>query len=247
MPERHTPPARRTLLLAAALAPLHAAAQTAEGARIEGSGKVIEDERRLSGFSRLLVQGPLDVTVRAAEIEKVVVRAERNIAPLIETVVQGDTLVIGLRPGASFRTRSKLQVRVQARRMKGVILRGSGDVRIDRGEAEVFEATLQGSGDLTIDSLRAGALAVSMAGNGDFRASGTADSVGVVLDGSGDVYCGDLVAARVAVRIIGKGDVRVHATDELKVDIDGSGDVHYRGVPKISESIRGSGSVRRLS
>jgi hypothetical protein len=247
MGNRNTPPNRRAVLLAAALAPLHAAAQGADGVRIEGSGKIVEDERRLTGFSRLIVQGPLDVTVRKGESEKVVVRAEANITPLIETVVQGDTLNIGLRPGASFRTRSRLQVRVQARRMQGVILRGSGDVRIDRGEAEVFEATLQGSGDLTIDSLRAGALALSMAGNGDFRASGTADSVGVVLDGSGDVYCGNLVAARVAVRIIGKGDVRVHATDELKVDIDGSGDVHYRGAPKISESVRGSGSVKRLS
>jgi Putative auto-transporter adhesin, head GIN domain len=252
---------RRMLLVAGALAPLaHALADVngnapaaerlalfgGSGDRIEGSGKVVDEERGVGGFTRLIVSGPLDVSVRAGDADHVVVHADDNIAPLIETKVHGSTLVVGLRPGASYRTRTKAQIRVHARQMQGVVLRGSGDVRADRIEAEVFEATLQGSGDIVVDSLRAGAVAVSLAGNGDVRMTGTAGSLGVVLDGSGDVHCADLPAQQVAVRIRGSGDARVHATEELKVDIDGSGDVRYRGAPKISKSIRGSGSVEPL-
>jgi hypothetical protein len=214
--------------------------------RAEGSGNVIDDDRGLAGFSRLVVQGPLDVRVQFADADRVVVHADDNIAPLIETAVQDGTLTIRLRPGASFRTRSKVQVRLQARRFNGVVLHGSGDVRADRVEAEVFEATLQGSGDITVKSLHAGAVAVSIAGNGDVRLAGTAASLGAVIDGSGDLRCADLVAQQVAVRIRGSGDARVHAVEELKVDIDGSGDVRYRGTPKITQSIRGTGSVAPL-
>jgi hypothetical protein len=247
---------RRALVLAGALAPLAAAATESERSiaalfgggdgRVEGTGKVVEDERRVGSFSRIVVTGPLDVAVRAADEERVVVHADDNIAPMIETSVQGGALVVGLRPGASFRTRSKVRVRVQARQLNGVVLRGSGDVRADRVDGEIFEATLQGSGDIVVDALRAGAVAVSITGNGDVRLTGTARSLGVVLEGSGDVHCADLVAQQVAVRIAGSGDVRVHATDELKVEVDGSGDVRYRGSPRLTKAVRGSGSVEPL-
>jgi len=257
MLSRNFSTARRALLLAGALVPIASAiAQSSvsvvqaggggSAGRIEGSDKVVDDERTVDAFTRLTVQGPVDVVVKAGDADRVVVHADDNIAPLIETAVQGGTLTIGLRPGASFRTRTRMQVRVQARQLGAAVLHGSGDVRVDRVEADVFEATLQGSGDIVVDSLRAKAVAVSLAGNGDIRMSGTAGSLGVVLDGSGDVYCGDLVAQQVAVRIRGSGDARVHATDELKVDIDGSGDVRYRGTPKITKSVRGSGKVEVL-
>ncbi len=253
--------ARRALLVAGALVPFAPVlAQTqgeAEGAtmvalfgssgdRVEGSGNVIDDVRDVTGFSRLVLQGPLAVRVQAAEREGVVVHADDNIAPLIETAVQDGALVIGLRPGASYRTHAKIRVRVQARQLKGVVLRGSGDVRADRIETDVFEATLQGSGDIAVELLRANAVAVSLAGNGDFRAKGTARSLGVVIEGSGDVHCADLVAQQVAVHINGSGDARVNATGELKVAVSGSGDVRYRGAPKITKSIVGSGSVTPL-
>lgn len=255
MNDRKFPAVRRALLLACASAPFGAAraqGKTTEvqaggrAGRIEGSGTVSDDARSPGAFTRLVVNGPMDVRVRAADVDSVTVHADDNIAPMIETVVQAGTLTVGLRPGASFRTRTKPQVRVQARRLEAVVLRGSGDIRVDRVEADVFEATLQGSGDIVVERLQSRTLAISLAGNGDLRATGTAGSVGAVIDGSGDLHLADLVAKQVAVRIRGSGDARVHATDELKVDIEGSGDVLYRGAPAIGKTIRGSGSVEPL-
>ncbi len=252
---------RRTVLLAAALLPAATAraAMSAEPAtcgllaffggpdgQIKGSGKVVDDLRSVAGFSRLIVQGPVDVQLQTAESERVVVSADDNITPLIETTVQGGSLLVGLRPGSSFRTQSRVVVKVQAREMHGVVLRGSGDVRAGRITTDVFEVTIQGGGDIRIDSVQANAVAVSIAGNGDFRAQGSATSLGVVIDGAGDVYCDKLQARQVAVRIRGSGDARVAASDELKVVIDGSGDVRYRGTPKVTKSITGSGSVREI-
>jgi hypothetical protein len=257
MQEGNFDAARRALLLAGAAAPLGVALADDQdtatialfgtaGDRVEGSGKVVEEPRDVAGFNRVIVQGPLKVVAKAADVDRVVVRADDNVAPLIETKLLGGTLVVGVRAGASFRTRTDVQVRLQARRLNGVVLRGSGEVRVDRVDTDVFEATLQGSGDIVVDSLRADAVAVSIAGNGDVRLKGTATSLGAVIEGSGDLHAAELPANQVAVRMRGSGDARVHAIDELKVEVDGSGDVHYRGAPKISKTIRGSGSVTAL-
>ena len=216
------------------------------GARIEGSGRVVDDVRAVTGFNKVTVNGPVDVRIRAADVERVLVRADDNIAPLVETSLLGTTLVIGLRHGASYRTRSKVEVQVQALKLDGVTLRGSGEIRVDRVDADVFEATMQGSGDINIDSLRAGTVAVAISGNGDVRAKGTAGTLGVVINGNGDVHFADLVARTVAVSINGNGDARVHATDDLQVSIAGSGDVRFRGAPRITKAIKGSGSVEPM-
>jgi hypothetical protein len=247
------------VLLAAVLLPAAAHAAAADqadcsllalfdgpSAQIKGSGRVVEDVRDVAGFNRLVVQAPIDVRLQMADTDRVVVHADDNIAPLIETILQGGALVIGLRPDTSYRTQTRVRVKVQAREMLGVLMRGSGELRTDRIVTDVFEATVQGAGDIRIDSVQANAVAVSIAGSGDFRAAGTATSFGVVIDGAGDVYCDKLQAQQVAVRIRGSGDARVHAGAELKVDIDGSGDVRYRGAPKITKSISGSGSVEPL-
>jgi carbon monoxide dehydrogenase subunit G len=255
MTDLHLQPSRRTLLLAGGLLPLSAAAQEPSGSqfalfggsgRIEGSGNVIDDERRVAGFTKVIVNGPLDMQITAADTDRVVVRADDNIAPLVDTSVLGTTLVVGLKSGASYRTRTKMQIRVQAAGLQGVTMRGSGEIRIDRVDSDLFEATVQGSGDVRVDALRADTVAVSIAGNGDIRAKGTAATLGVVIDGNGDVHFADLVARTVAVSIRGSGDARVHATEELQVSISGSGDVRYRGSPKITKAISGSGSVEPL-
>jgi hypothetical protein len=247
---------RRALMLAGALTPLAARAEDSQvrhivlfgsgGGRIEGSGRVTEDVRSLSGFNKVTVNGPIDVHVGLADADRVAVHADDNIAPLVETSMLGTTLVIGLRHGASYRTRSKVEVHVQMQRLNAVTLRGNGDIRVGRVDTDVFEATLQGSGDINVDSLRATTVAVSIAGNGDVRAKGTVGTLGLVLDGNGDAHFADLVARTVAVSIRGSGDARVHATDDLQVSIAGSGDVRFRGAPRVTKSIKGSGSVEPM-
>ncbi len=232
---------------AALSAPVAAQSGAIAGAsRVEGSGRVIEDVRALAPFSALVVAGPIDVHLKRSATESALVRADDNIAPLIETRVAGDRLTIGLRPGASFRTRSRLAVEVGFRQLSSVRVSGSGDVRVDRIEAPIVDVTVRGSGDVAIDRLEAEALAVSIAGSGDVSVAGRATRLGAVIEGSGDLRADRLEAKQVAVRLRGSGDARVHATESLQVDLAGSGDLRYRGAPALSKKVAGSGEVAPL-
>lgn len=235
--------------LAAAL-PLAASAQAAliagDTSRVEGSGRVIEEVRVLAPFAALVASGPIDVRLTRAAVERALVRADDNIAPMIETRVANGRLIVGLRPGASFRTHSRLRVEVSFRELASVQVTGSGDVRADRIVAPVVDVTIRGSGDVAIDALDAEAVAVSILGSGDFTVAGRATRLGAVIEGSGDLRAERLEARAVAVRIRGSGDARVHATESLQADLAGSGDLRYRGAPALGKKVAGTGEVKPL-
>lgn len=245
--------ARRRLLLAFGLlatltlrSALAATVVVGGGSMVEGSGNVVDDARAASGYTRVVVSGPVDVQLKNTGTEKIVVHADDNIVPLIEIRVEGGKLYVETKKDASFRTRSKLYVLVEFKQLDALQLLGSGEVVADDIKAGIFESVIQGTGNVKIGKLEADTVAVSIAGSGNFNARGRADKVGFVIEGSGDVIAEDLEAKSAAVRIAGSGDARVHATESLQARIAGSGDVRYRGSPQVEKKIAGSGEVKPL-
>lgn len=216
------------------------------GENLEGSGRVVEDRRALSGFKGLKAVGPFDIEMRAAEREGVTVRAEDNLLQVIETRVNGDSLEISMKPNVSFRTRAWPRIVVEFVRMDAVSLSGSGDLVADRIRSDAFAVSIAGSNDVCVEAMETGTFGLSIAGSGDFKAKGNAEVQGIRIAGSGDADLRDLAGKIAKISIAGSGDVRINAADALEVTIAGSGDVFYRGEPKIKRTIAGSGEIRRM-
>lgn len=227
--------------------PAHALTLIVEGnggVTVHGSGKPVDSARKVGAFSVLRLDSSVDVHAHAGTAPAVTVHADDNIAPLIETVVEGDTLVVRLKKGSSFSTSRKMVVDVTFTTLTGVHQHGSGDLHVDRLSAPKFEASIAGSGDLHIDSAQVGTFALSIAGSGDVVIAGTADEARFGIDGSGDVDARNFAAKKVAVRIAGSGDARVNATESIDASVAGSGDITYSGHPReVSRSVAGSGSI----
>jgi hypothetical protein len=241
--------ATAALLSAAVLISRDVAAFTVrvEGDPVAGSGRALEENRQLTGFKMLRVDGEVDVALTAADAETVSVRADDNIVPLIETRVEDGVLRVGVRGGAALNSRNRVVVKVSFRDLASISVYGAGDVAVDRVRGPIFETSLYGSGNVTVDRIDgADAVALLLTGSGNFQAGGGARSLGALVRGSGDVRAGQLQVREAAVRIMGSGDVTVHAVDRLEVEIHGSGDVRYRGQPQLIRRIRGSGSVVQL-
>lgn len=239
------------LTLAGFAAPEAARAATVDiqtglfSSRVVGSGKVIEDKRVVGPFSKLRVDSAITINARPAAAPGVTVRADDNIAPLILTTVEADTLIVKIKPNTGIRSESPLVVNVDFTRLTQADLRGSGDLNVAGLKGEQFELSLAGSGDVRLDNAELGKLTARLAGSGDMWLKGRCDDAAYNLAGSGDVHAADLNAKRVNVDIAGSGDVRVHATEALAVQIAGSGDVAYSGAPpKVSSRVVGSGDLR---
>lgn len=218
-------------------------------ARTVGSGRAASETRAVSGFHgvELAVTGTLDIVT--GDREELVVEADDNLLPLIETTVRGDgTLLITSKSGEGIEVKSPLHFKLSAKALDKITLTSSGNVHAHgKLAADRMNVSLPGSGNIAIDRLEAGALEVSLAGSGTIRvAAGGAASQQVKVNGSGDYEAGQFRTDVAKVSVNGSGACRVWAEKTLDVSSNGSGDVTYHGGAQVRQRVTGSGTVRAL-
>ena len=252
---------RSTLLLslacAATLAAMAPAPAHAEGdgwrfwrsAATVGSGQTATESRALNDFQAIGVSGSINVKVRQAARESVEVRADDNLLPLLETVIEssssGRTLQVRWKRGQNVSTRTEANVTVDVVKLSAVASNGSGNVVVDALTTPSLGLSISGSGNAALNALQADDLSVRIAGSGDVKGDGKALRVKLSIAGSGDIALTGLRADDVTVNIAGSGDAAVNAQKTLTVSIAGSGDVVYVGDAAVKASVAGSGSVSK--
>ena len=175
----------------------------------------------------------LPVRVRQGASPGITVLADRNLLPLLETVVKdtthGRTLVVRWRADTAIRPKVAPVVTVQVAQVRSLVVEGNGDIVGEQLRQPRLAARLAGSGDIRLDGVVVDELRLDLAGSGDIVASGQTGQLSVTLAGSGDVRTPQLSANTVSVNLAGSGDVQVQAQRTLAVAIAGSGDVVYSG------------------
>lgn len=193
---------------------------------ITGSGKVVSETRSVSGFTAVSLEGSGNVEIVIGPEESVVVEAEDNILPLIETILEKSVLVIRTKPFTTIQTTEPIQIRITVKSLSGVLIPGSGNITVSKLSGDIFSVSLPGSGNITI--------------------RGTANQVDISLGGSGNIYCDQLEAKSATVRLNGSGNITVYARESLDARINGSGDIQYSGNPaKVYKDVKGSGNIRQ--
>ena len=213
---------KRRMLLALGLA---GAAAMAVAATLTGSGKIVTETRNPESFNGIAIAIPASVEVTQGSQQRLVITADDNVAPLIESVVERGVLKLRWRDNTQVRS-ATIRVTVQTRELQSIAIAGSGDVRAP--------------------AVSTPKLALNISGSGDVHLGGRADALEVKIMGSGDVKAARLATQRATVSISGSGDATVWASEALRVSVAGSGDVAYYGDPNVQKSVAGSGSVRRL-
>jgi hypothetical protein len=213
--------------------------------RVRGSGVKVEKVRALGAFTKLRIDGPFDVQLAQAGSDQATVMADDNIEPLVETVVEGDTLVLRMKRDAGFTTRLSPHVRLDARALQAVWVNGSGDLSADRFKGDSLSLTVSGSGDVQFGLVELKTLNVSVSGSGDVQIAGRADQQSWTVSGSGDVDARSLNGRSTKVDINGSGDVSLGVSEQLDAQLSGSGDLSYAGRPQLRQSVSGSGEISR--
>jgi hypothetical protein len=231
-------------LAGAALTALPGSARAAD-AMVTASGPVTTESRSAAEFRGIAVSGGIDLKVRQGGQPAVEVRAESNLLPYLETVVENGTLQVRWKKGSRLRVKDTPSVSVTAVELNNLATSGSSGVAIAPLKTPKLAIQLSGAGDITLDTIQTEDLAVSIAGSGDVKASGQATRLALKISGSGDVRTEGLKSEDVTVSIAGSGDASVQASRSLTVSIAGSGDVQYSGDAQVKSSIVGSGSVRK--
>lgn len=232
------------------------------GRCIDGN-EMVETETRITGsFTAISSESFFDVFIIQDSVEQVVVEAESNLLPYIQTVVDGSTLVLREQKHHCLDNNLPVRITVRVKNLEKVHLDGSGYIQGNSEfDAATFEVDLSGSGNIDLD-VTAQRVEVNISGSGDIdlgagasqihaRISGSGNitlrgetvNSDLEISGSGDIKAYGLIQQSCFVRISGSGNVYVFVDDYLDVTISGSGSVYYKGNPQIEVSISGSGDV----
>ena len=248
-----SPPVFRisSLIIAGTLSLLSGSAMAWEwswpfGASVSGSGHVSKTQRQVSAFKGVSLELPSSVEIVQGETEDLVIEADDNIAPMIETVVEGGQLRIRLAERFKSVKPTVLKLTLHVRALEQISISGSGDVNARKLQSPTLELRIAGSGDVRLAALQTDSLSVSISGAGDFFAAGRADTARYSIAGSGDIKTSALASKNVKISIAGSGDAAVWASQTLNVSIAGSGDVAYYGDATVTRSVAGSGRIRKL-
>jgi hypothetical protein len=219
---------------------------------IQGSGNVITEERQVTNFDRIALEGSGDVIVTQGGSESLTVETDDNVMEYVKTEVEGGTLTIGLvsglRTGVNIQSTTRLIFYVGVDDLTGVSISGSGEIEAKTLETEWLDAEISGSGKIRVSNLAAGELTTEINGSGEVELfDGKVDKQDISINGSGEYLAGVVCSASVQISVSGSGDATVCATESLEADISGSGSVGYYGKPSVDVSTSGSGSIKNLN
>lgn len=211
---------------------------------IEGNGDVIKEEREVSRFDKIRLEGIGDIFIRQGEKEYCRVETDHNIMPSIITKVRDDELII---TNEDMVCPSRLDIFITVRELDMVRIQGSGDIygvgKIDTDKMGIY---INGSGDIQFEDIELRRLQIEINGSGDILIKGRAEDTNCEINGSGDINLKDLQSRNVYGEISGSGDMMLNATELLDAEVRGSGNIIYWGNPQtVKAEINGSGDIRK--
>ena len=179
------------------------------------------DSRDLDEFSRIVIEGAMDLVIEVGSSQSVEVTADSEYLSRVETRVDEDTLYIS-QEGRRWRN-ADVEIEISVRNLDGITLEGYADIDATGIDSDRFELEIDGAGDITLE--------------------GTCGAVEIVINGAGDVDAEDLKCETANVTINGVGDVDAYASESVEAELNGVGDITICGDPSsVRPRINGFGS-----
>jgi hypothetical protein len=198
-----------------------------------------------TGFDKVVASGSEDITITTGKAASVVASGPDARLDKLDIRVDGTTLKIDHKSGASWSWGKGDEVRIAITMpaLLGVHGSGSGDITADSGSGPAFEGSVSGSGDLNVTRINSPSVTLRTSGTGDITAAGQCTSGKFSVSGTGDMALAGLACTTVDVSISGSGDVAARASGTANVRISGSGDVNITGGARCTSHTSGSGDV----
>jgi hypothetical protein len=201
----------------------------------------------VTGFDRLRVDGPFDVTVRTGLPPSARATGATAALDRLKIEVQNSTLVIkpdnaawGGYPGGSI---GKVSVTVTMSGLSSATLAGSGKLTIDRVRGEALELGLGGAGVVSVGQLAVDRINVTLTGAGNASLAGRADNGRFIVRGAGNIAAEGLNVRHAEIVSAGDGTIKLTASETAKVTAAGTGDVTVLGKADCTISASGAGNV----
>jgi len=214
---------------------------------LQGSGKVVSEERNVSGFNKVTLSGVGELDITQGSSEALTIEAEDNIIPKITANVNNGTLEISYDSKVwNILPSRAVKFHLTMNEINSLDTSGAGSISVSGLQTSALEISVSGGGNVSISDLSADTLNVTLNGVGNFDLAGSVTSQQVTLNGAGRYQAGDLQSQNAKIVVNGGCSATIWVTDTLDVKITGLGGVDYYGHPNVTPNITGAGKVSEL-
>ena len=210
---------------------------------VTASGKVDAETRKVGRFEAIKLSTSARVVIRQGEHDSVEVRAEGNVAPLIDSYVEDRTLVI--EDNKHYKS-ANAEVLVTVKHLRGIHTTGSVAVVAEGLNVAELSLSMGGSSTLVLRSVAVGKLHAALGGSSALKVSGIAEDFLSALGGSSALQAAELEANTVSVTAGGSARAIVWAKQSLRLTLGGSSSVSYYGHVSPMLATSGAATVKSL-
>ncbi len=165
---------------------LFAATSCIEEFNIRGNGIEATEARAVSTFNKVRSSGDFDVQISKGDVFEILVTAEENVLPYIETTVSSNTLLIDIKGVHNVRNRLPMNVFITLPELGSVKQSGSGSIVTDFFSGEKMELSLSGSGSIST-AVDVNSVEADISGSGWMIITGDSNGSDLSISGSGNI------------------------------------------------------------
>jgi hypothetical protein len=211
---------------------------------VRGNGSLAQEARQVQGARGVDLAAPGDLTVQLGEAEGLLIEAEENLLPYIETSLRGGILTIQQPPGVSILPTQPVRYVLTVTSLESLTVSSSGNIAAPVLEADSIEIAIRSSGNITIAGLVCDRLKIEISSSGNLAVEvGAVGEQRIHLRSSGAYEGAEVRSQAAEVEISSSGSATLWVTERLDANISSSGNVVYYGQPEISERTSSSGKL----
>jgi len=191
---------------------------------IIGSQKILTEERTVTDFEQIQVEGPVEVQVLFGESPKITVQADDNVMEHLNTTVNGSTLLVDFDLKKDVYENITLKVQIEMPNLRSVSHAAVGNLKIIGFE------------DLT-------EVAITQSGIGNITMEGSSQKLLLDKSGVGKFQGFNFITENSEVQQDGIGDIHLSVNAMLTGKLTGTGDIQFKGSPTIDLPVTGFGKI----
>lgn len=176
---------------------------------IEGNGKTAQQQRTLTGYDQIAVQGAYTLTITSGDSYHFVLRGDSNLLKHVVTRVSDKKLRIG--NDESLCMKQPLEIEIKMPRLTGFYAEGAHEITIERIDESSFDLELEGASLATVQ--------------------GQVETFNSQISGTSMLDARQLIAKSVRIDAAGTTSAKVSVDGPLAVTASGIAEVLYAGTP----------------
>ena len=214
--------------------------------KIEGNGKIVQQQRTIPSFSKLAVRIGMRVRITTGDASKAELEGESNILEHVVTEVRNDELTIMLAKDKSFSQTKTVTVTIHVARLDQLEVSTGCSVESDLPiQSDNLTASVETGSRLTAP-ITTKKLKLTVKDGSQANLQGTATDADIQLTAAGKLTADKLTIAQATIEASAASRADIHVTETLSASADGVSTINFSGNPTVKlQAATGLSKIRK--